>query len=138
LTEISSYFSAKPSIPQSLVQQFFASMMEIYNIINAENEDSRKKVDNDLTEAGITIYRFREGIERFFITDINNPAASAMAQSSISVISDNISSNPTDEQHFNHLPGGANVLYMDGHVEFLKYPNVWPASPLCAALIGSF
>ena len=22
---------------------------------------------------------------------------------------------------FNHLPGGANVLYMDGHVEFLKY-----------------
>ena len=24
---------------------------------------------------------------------------------------------------FNHLPGGANVLYMDGHVEFLKYPS---------------
>jgi hypothetical protein len=28
-----------------------------------------------------TIYRLREGIERFFITDINNPAASAKAQS---------------------------------------------------------
>ncbi len=28
-----------------------------------------------------TIYRLREGIERFFITDINNPAASATAQS---------------------------------------------------------
>jgi prepilin-type processing-associated H-X9-DG protein len=25
---------------------------------------------------------------------------------------------------FNHVPGGANVLFMDGHVEFLKYtPN---------------
>lgn len=22
---------------------------------------------------------------------------------------------------FNHVPGGANVLFMDGHVEFLKY-----------------
>ena len=22
---------------------------------------------------------------------------------------------------FNHVPGGANVLYMDGHVEFQKY-----------------
>ena len=22
---------------------------------------------------------------------------------------------------FNHIPGGCNVLYMDGHVEFLKY-----------------
>lgn len=23
---------------------------------------------------------------------------------------------------FNHLPGGCNVLYMDGHVEFVRYP----------------
>jgi prepilin-type processing-associated H-X9-DG protein len=22
---------------------------------------------------------------------------------------------------FNHLPGGCNILYMDGHVEFAKY-----------------
>ena len=26
---------------------------------------------------------------------------------------------------FNHVPGGSNVLYMDGHVEFLK----WTAHP---------
>ena len=24
---------------------------------------------------------------------------------------------------YNHAPGGANVLFMDGHVEFLKYPS---------------
>ena len=23
--------------------------------------------------------------------------------------------------HFNHIPGGCNVLYMDGHVEFVRY-----------------
>jgi prepilin-type processing-associated H-X9-DG protein len=28
----------------------------------------------------------------------------------------------------NHVPGGCNVLYMDGHVEFVKYPGKMPVS----------
>ena len=27
---------------------------------------------------------------------------------------------------FNHIPGGSNVLYMDGHTEFMKYPGKFP------------
>lgn len=65
-----------------------------------------------------SVLRLREGIERFFITDINNPGASSQAQSQIVVQHDAVSDEP---QHFNHIPGGANVLYMDGHVEFVKY-----------------
>ncbi len=64
-------------------------------------------------------YRFREGIERFLITDINNPGSANMAQSVLPVMWDEISDDETS--HFNHVPGGCNVLYMDGHVEFLKY-----------------
>ena len=67
---------------------------------------------------GDTVYRLREGIERFMITDINNPAASAMAQSEIWIMFDHVS---TDTSGYNHVPGGANVLYMDGHVEFIRY-----------------
>ncbi len=67
---------------------------------------------------GDSIFRLREGIERFFITDINNPAASVEAQSTVPVWWDNISDEPT---HYNHVPGGANVAYLDGHVEFLKW-----------------
>ena len=26
-------------------------------------------------------------------------------------------------KYFNHIPGGSNVLFMDGHVEFVKYPS---------------
>ncbi len=26
----------------------------------------------------------------------------------------------------NHLPGGANVLYMDGHVGYIRYPGAFP------------
>lgn len=34
---------------------------------------------------------------------------------------------------FNHIPGGANILFMDGHVEFVTYPapeggDRWPLS----------
>lgn len=69
----------------------------------------------------VELYHLREGIERFFITDINNPAGSATAQSTLAVVWDVIG---TSVEIFNHVPGGANVLFMDGHVEFQKYaPN---------------
>ena len=68
--------------------------------------------------ASTTILHLKEGIERFLITDINNAAGSAKAQSNIFIMWDNVSQISED---FNHVPGGSNVLYMDGHVEFLKY-----------------
>lgn len=67
-----------------------------------------------------TIYRLREGIERFLITDINNPSAKNMAQSSVWIMLDTLSAGG-GEALFNHVPGGCNVLYMDGHVEFIRY-----------------
>ena len=70
--------------------------------------------------------RLREGIERFFITDINNPAASSKAQSSLYVMWDDCQ--VTDPSRFCHIPGGGNVLYMDGHVQFLRYPSETPFS----------
>lgn len=69
---------------------------------------------------GRTIYQLREGIERFMITDINNPGASAIAQSILAAMSDNVS---WYLDKFNHVPGGSNVLFMDGHVSFAKYPS---------------
>lgn len=69
---------------------------------------------------GGTIFRLRQGIERFLITDINNPAASATSTSEVPLMWDHVSTKVID---FSHAPGGGNVLYLDGHVEFLKYPN---------------
>jgi prepilin-type N-terminal cleavage/methylation domain-containing protein/prepilin-type processing-associated H-X9-DG protein len=72
------------------------------------------------TGNGDTIYRLREGIERFLITDINNPGASARAQSEIFTMWDITS---TVAEGYNHVPGGSNVLYLDGHVTFIRYPG---------------
>jgi prepilin-type N-terminal cleavage/methylation domain-containing protein/prepilin-type processing-associated H-X9-DG protein len=79
------------------------------------------------------VYRLREGIERFFITDINNPAATTIAQSELAVMHDVVA---TEVQWFNHIPGGCNVLYMDGHVEFIRYPDDWPVSANYADFCG--
>ena len=37
---------------------------------------------------------------------------------------------------FAHIPGGGNVLYMDGHVRFIKCPDEWPISEYMAILVG--
>jgi prepilin-type N-terminal cleavage/methylation domain-containing protein len=69
-----------------------------------------------------TFMRLREGIERFMITDINNPAGSATAQSTIYIMFDawapeqgRIETWGSNEPitgniaRFNHVPGGCNV-----------------------------
>jgi len=68
-----------------------------------------------------TIFRLREGIERFLITDINNPGISQAAASTLPVAWDLINVAPQGAGEFNHVPGGSNVLFADGHVEFLRY-----------------
>jgi prepilin-type N-terminal cleavage/methylation domain-containing protein/prepilin-type processing-associated H-X9-DG protein len=89
------------------------------------------------TGGGNMVYRLREGIERFMITDINNPGAGAKAQSSIFIMFDQLATAP---EMYNHIPGGSNILYMDGHVEFLKYDRYGkaPVNEPMAALGGLF
>ena len=120
-----------------------AQLMEILEYLNHEvyRLDSADPVDNDVpvknegtgNAGGDTVFRLREGIEQFLITDINNPAASAKAQSNIWTMHDAVS---PIVQNFNHVPGGANVLYMDGHVEFVKYPGRPPVNYLYATAVG--
>jgi prepilin-type processing-associated H-X9-DG protein len=68
------------------------------------------------------------------ITDINNPAASARAQSEVWIMFDAIS---TEIQNFNHPPGGCNVLYLDGHVSWIRYPGEAPVSKVMAIAVGA-
>jgi prepilin-type processing-associated H-X9-DG protein len=56
-----------------------------------------------------------------------------MAQSELVVMYDAIN---TIARGFTHVPGGCNVLYMDGHVEFVRYPGHFPASRAWAEMWG--
>ena len=97
-------------------------------------------LDNDTTHSelgnkhcgnggGDTIYRLREGIERFTVSDITSPESTTAAQSDIFVMFDVLSATA---ENFNHVPGGSNVLFMDGHVDFMKYPGA--KAPVVRAL----
>ncbi len=83
------------------------------------------------TAGGDKIYKLREGIERFLITDINNAGNASQAQSGVPVMWDTFG-NPTSGAStaggavFNHIPGGCNILYMDGHSSFSKFPGDFP------------
>jgi prepilin-type N-terminal cleavage/methylation domain-containing protein/prepilin-type processing-associated H-X9-DG protein len=97
--------------------------------------------DDGQTPLPSNYMRLREGIERFFITDINNPAGSATAQSTIAIMFDAWGQNAWWQSGgvtggndanpiavFNHLPGGSNTLFMDGHVEFIKHGQAYPVA----------
>ncbi|MCC6699344.1 MAG: hypothetical protein IT365_27210 [Candidatus Hydrogenedentes bacterium] len=106
------------------------STMPLMNSIHAlamewemSTEDAQRVADEDWdfstpVNGYTTARRLREGVERFFVTDINNPAGSAVAQSELAIAWDAIAGKAS---MFNHVPGGANVLYMDGHVAY----NTW-------------
>ncbi len=121
--------------PAQIIEFITAVLGDLAEALPANDfEAVSEAVDKDVTVpdecncgngGGTRIYRLREGIERFLITNINSPAAGAVAQSEVFIMWDRMSQNV---ENFNHVPGGANVLFMDGHVEFLRYPAEPPAS----------
>ncbi|MDX9974797.1 MAG: DUF1559 domain-containing protein, partial [FCB group bacterium] len=113
----------------------------LYPEVNDDAQSGLASYGNDVefdidTETHLAMH-VKEGIERFMITDINNTGNSAQAQSSIPIMWDHATvgkdSGEVSGAGFNHIPGGANILFMDGHVEFVKYPAAegsthWPLS----------
>jgi prepilin-type processing-associated H-X9-DG protein len=103
--------------------------------------NTNSNTDDDGSRLPDSYQRLAEGVERFFITDINNPAGAAAAQSTLPVMFDSWSDSagqvgwnsplpavPQATTTFNHIPGGSNVLYMDGHVEFVRYGSKFPVT----------
>ena len=93
--------------------------------------------DSDIDGPGLNepVFRLRDGIERLYITDINNAAMSNIGQSEIAIMYDYTSYLGTN---FNHVPGGSNVLYLDGHVEFIRYPGTFPVTTVFSAFVTLF
>jgi prepilin-type N-terminal cleavage/methylation domain-containing protein/prepilin-type processing-associated H-X9-DG protein len=119
-------------VPDFVSLEFISAFLT--NVIDVTNGFDDYDDDIDLS-TGNTVFRMREGIERFFITDINNPGASARASNDLAIMFDRIS---LSIANFNHVPAGSNVLYMDGHVEFEKYPGDFPLTKVFVTLNALF
>jgi len=88
---------------------------------NLQRLNQDVKYAGGLPTGANTVHRLKEGVEQYFITDIHRPAGSAEAQSSIPVMWDRCMFRAGDASQFNHVPSGANILYMDGSVRFMRY-----------------
>lgn len=67
-------------------------------------------------------YRTASGIGRVFIRDINSPGRDYQSDSTIPVLFDSFTR--YGKPSLNHdVPWGGNVLFLDGHVEFKRYPD---------------
>jgi len=111
-------FSIEFTTAITLLEQAFTEL--------GNNENDGAFLDKELEHEGLKVWRIREGVERFGITDINNPTFGVRSQSEIAIMFDQISASNAGKM--NHIPGGMNVLYMDGHAQFLRYPSLTPAS----------
>jgi len=79
-------------------------------------KDESEYDEEDYTK--VSLLPLQQGIERFMITDVNNPASSNVPATEIPVMYDKFGEAAESR---NHHKIGANVLYLDGHVEFENY-----------------
>jgi prepilin-type N-terminal cleavage/methylation domain-containing protein/prepilin-type processing-associated H-X9-DG protein len=91
---------------------------------------------------GDLLLRLSSGVDRFLMTDVNTAQVGASAAATIGgsgtvpIIWDQVS---TDLNEFSHVPAGQNILYLDGHVEFVRYTtsnDLFPSTPLYATYNG--
>jgi prepilin-type processing-associated H-X9-DG protein len=84
-------------------------------------------IDEDLASIDPELRRLKEGLEPFFLEEGDDPdadasafAPSAYARSSVPVVW---------EWPDHHEPAGGNVMYLDGHVEFVRMGRKFPMTP---------
>jgi prepilin-type processing-associated H-X9-DG protein len=126
---------------------FDVGVLMPYYVGTAQGFPSTADKDANMAETGMNepvgsgnggsnmVYRLKDGVERFLITDINNAGSANVSQSSVWIMFDLVATTPSA---FNHVPGGSNVLYMDGHVEFKKYSKDGevPVNAAMATFVG--
>lgn len=101
---------------------------------NFMRDDLPCSVPGQGTAGRNSFLRVTDGVERMFITDVNNPAASWTSQSQIPVLFDRASHG--GRLGFNHAAAlGGNVLYMDGSVAFVRYAEGQGRIPYTADLV---
>jgi len=94
------------------------ALLDAYESLDLDQRGEDVKVaEGKGTVGGNKIFRLREGIERFLITDINQPGTPRELASKVPIMWD---------RPGQHEAGGGNVLYIDGRVEFVKYPGKFP------------
>lgn len=124
-----------------LAPQCVSSLFYTYTGFNLmRDEDAAAFVQAYYADAGAVLLANVVSAAAPVWAETDQPSEStAYGQAAIPVMWDRV---PLYDYEFAHIPGGCNVLHMDGHVEFVKYsyynpPNHFPVTRISAELFGS-
>ncbi len=84
-----------------------------------ENLDLTRKIETPSKD----FYRLGKGVEIFFTTNYGDPEAAARMRATIPVMFETF-----DIPGFGREPDGANVLYLDGHVDYVRFGEAFPVN----------
>lgn len=87
-------------------------------------------LEADLETADKLLRRLKKDVEYFFVTTRNDPQAAAATRATIPIMFETLQSSV-----FGRNPDGANVLYLDGHVEYVRFGERFPVTADVAELL---
>lgn len=102
-------------------------------VVDSDLPVGRDNEGNGLGNGGSeTVFRLRPDLQRLVVEAGGSARDKAMLPKNVFVMFDKLSADP---KQYNHPPGGSNVLFLDGHVEFVKFPGKPPVTKRTAKLL---
>ncbi len=124
--------SIMPGTPESFFSAYCKTLSGIMR--NGAIEDLDADFTVDLEDGkSFTVRRLGDGASSYKQSERSSQVGNGGdIRAQIPVMFDNFGIVPPGTNStiimFNHLPGGSNVLYLDGHVEFAQFPTEFPCS----------
>lgn len=80
-------------------------------------------LESDIDTADKMLRRLKRDVEYFFVENRSDPQAAANTRATIPIMFETVVSNV-----FGRDPDGANVLYLDGHVDYVRFGSQFPVT----------
>lgn len=96
---------------------------DLETFIAARNTIEPLDLNRKIETPSKDFFRLGKGVEIFFTTNYSDPEAAAKTRATIPVMFETF-----DSPGFGRDPDGANVLYLDGHVEYIRFGAAFPVT----------
>lgn len=88
-------------------------------------------IQSDIDTADKMLRRLKKDVEYFFVANRSDPLAAANTRAAIPIMFERVTASV-----FGRDPDGANVLYLDGHVDPVRFGSAFPVTPGVQELLG--